>query len=101
MGLVLWLPFFIYVALGLSLIPLAVAVERMTPIAAFSRSWELVRGNRMQLFVFYLVTGIFTLLGLLACCIGVLFTGALAQAATVDAYLRLVRASEDQAGWLS
>ena len=99
-GALLWLPFFIYIALGLSLISLAVAVERLNPIEAFGRSWELVRGNRLQLFLFYLVTAVFTLLGLLACCVGVLFTSALAYTASADAYLRLVRANEDQAGWI-
>jgi len=100
-GLVVWLPFFLYVWLGLSLIPMAVSVERLSPIAAFSRSWELVRGNRLQLLLFYLLTFVFAALGLLACCIGVLLTGAMAQAAHADAYLRLVRPPEDQAAWVS
>jgi len=99
-GFLVWLPFFVYLVLGISLVPLAVAVERNNPIEAFSRSWELVRGNRLRLLLFHIVTAIFALLGLLACCVGVLFTSALTYAANADAYLRLVRSREVQTDWV-
>ena len=100
-GFLVWLPFFIYIALGLGFIPLAVALERLNPIEAFGRSWGLVRGNRLQLLLFHIVTTIFTLLGLLACCVGVLFTSALTYTANADAYLRLVRSREEQVDWVA
>lgn len=98
-AVVIWLPLFVYVALGISLVTEGIAVERLDPGEAFRRSWTLVRGNRLRLLVYYIVTSIFVILGVLACCIGVLFTGALAQTAHYEAYLRLVRSSEEQAAW--
>ena len=86
--------------LGISLVPMAVAVERRGAFDSFSRSWELVRGNRLQLFLFHLVTGLFTLLGVCLLCVGVFITGPLAYTAQMEAYLRLVRSREEQRSWV-
>ena len=99
-GVIVWLPCFFYVVLGLSLVPQAVALERMDAIGALERSWTLVKGNRLRLLLFYVVTGVFSLLGFLACCVGVFLTSALAYAANAEAYLRLVRSQETQANWV-
>jgi hypothetical protein len=96
----LGLPIFIYVALGLSLVPQAVALEGLDATQALERSWTLVKGNRLQLLFFYVVTGVFSMLGFLACCVGVFFTSALSYAANAEAYLRLVRVRETQANWV-
>ena len=96
----LYLPVIFYVTLGASLIPQAVAIEGLRPMEALKRSWELVAGHRLELFIYYLFLGLFSMLGLLACCIGVFVTGTLFQIATYESYLRLVRSDEEQAKWV-
>ncbi len=92
-------PVWIYVLLGLSLMPEATAIEGLGPRDALRRSWSLVAGNRLQLLLYVVVLAVFTLLGLLACCVGVLFTGAISHIANYESYLRLVRSEEEQLGW--
>jgi len=99
-GGLLYLPILLYVFLGLALMPEACAIEGMGASDALRRSWGLASGHRLILLAYYVVLVLFTLLGLLACCVGVLFTGALVYVANYESYLRLVRSEEEQAGWL-
>jgi hypothetical protein len=94
--LLLALPTSIYVALGLSLGDHAVALEGMGPLAALDRSWELTRGNRLTLFVYLLVTGLFTVLGFLLCCVGVIGTRAVTDVGTTESYLLLTVPGADK-----
>jgi hypothetical protein len=80
-------PVTIYVALGLVLGDIAVVIERLGPVGALERSWSLARGNRVPLFVYFFVTTLFSLVGVLACCIGVIVTRAIADLGTTEAYL--------------
>lgn len=96
---VLYLPVAAWFWLGLSLMEEAVAVEGLAPLDAVARSWTLVRGNRLALFWYKLVVNVFALLGLLACCVGVIATSLPVYVADYDAYLRLVRPDEEQGGW--
>jgi hypothetical protein len=57
--------------------------------ASLGLSWELTKGHRGDLFLFWLLLIGLNLLGLLACCVGVIVTGAMTQLALAWAYLRL------------
>ena len=94
----LCVPGYIYVLLGLSLIPEAVAFERLWPVDAVARSWRLVSGNRLWLFWFVLVKWMFVRLGLCFFFCGVFATGIYAYVFSHEAYLRLIR--DDQDTWV-
>lgn len=96
---VLYLPVLIYVSLGLALMPEATAIEGYGPMEALKRSWALASGRRLDLLVYYVVTTLFGMLGLLACCVGVFLTGAMVQIAYYESYLRYIRSEEEQAAW--
>lgn len=85
--LVLALPVLVYVWLGLVLGDFAVSLEDLGPIAALDRSWELARGNRVRLGVFFSVMELFNLLGLLVCCVGLFLTRPIAQVGATEAWL--------------
>ena len=95
-----YLPLWIYVGLGLSLMPEATAIEGLGPVDALKRSWELAAGRRLTLLLYFIVTQLFGLLGFLACCVGVLLTGPMVEIAYYESYLRYIRSSEDQEQWL-
>jgi len=82
-------PTLIYLTCGLAFVGEIVIYEGASPMEALSRSWNLASGNRLQIFLYGLVTGVFSLLGLLLCCIGVLATGAVVTLAWGEAYLQL------------
>lgn len=81
------LPVQIYVGTGILLGDYAVALEGLGPVGALDRSWELARGNRLSLLVFFAVTTLFTFAGLLLCCVGVFFTLPVAQVGMTEAFL--------------
>lgn len=89
-------PAFIYVELGLWMGSRAVALDGMAPMDALERSWSLARGNRIHLLIFYVVTAVFTALGLVACCVGVFATRAITDVGTTRAFLVATR--PEQAG---
>jgi hypothetical protein len=79
----------LYAVVGLMLAEPAVIFERLSPTEAIGRSWRLVRGHRWRMILFLLVNMIFTLLGILMCCVGMFATGSIARLATSEAYLKL------------
>ena len=91
---VIGLPTLIYLSCGLALVGEIVIYERARPMEALSRSWNMAGGNRMQIFLYGLVTGIFALLGLLLCCVGVIATSAITTLAWGEAYLQLNGSAE-------
>jgi hypothetical protein len=99
-GFLIWFPLFLYVVLGISLADQAVALEGAQPVDSLKRSWSLVSGHRLMLFLYYFVGAVFTLLGFCACCIGVLLTGSLVQVARSESYLALVRGTERSSWWI-
>jgi hypothetical protein len=87
---VAYLPVILYVALGLSLAPCAVAIEGMSATEAISRSWTLVRGHRLQLFLYYLVLAILEVV----CCCTLFLATTFTAVAYFESYVQLVRERE-------
>jgi hypothetical protein len=63
--------------------------EDLRPTEAIKRSWNLASGRRWRFVWFFLVNGIFAMLGFLMCCVGVLATSAVTRLATAEGYLQL------------
>ena len=99
-GFVLYLPVIIYVGLGVALADQAVALEGKEPVEAVRRSWELVRGHRWMLLWYSIATGIFAMLGICACCVGVFLTGTMTEIARSESYLGLIRGAERRGWWI-
>ena len=89
--LVIMIPALVYVALGLVLGDHFVALQELEPRPALEASWELAKGNRISLLLYFFITGFFAILGLLACCVGIFFTQAIADAGTTEAFLLATR----------
>lgn len=98
---ILYVPVLIYIALGLSLCEPAVALETLSPFGAIQRSWSLASGHRFQLFIFFLATGIFSLLGVCLCCVGVFLTGTMSEIARFESYLCATRPDDYQRWWIT
>ncbi len=99
LGGMLYLPVWLYVALGVSLTGEAVAIEGLGPVQALARSWNLARGNRMMLLAYLLVLMLFVVLGVCVFLVGMIVAGVLASIAHNESYLRLVRSDEEQREW--
>jgi len=99
-GILIYAPIAVYVWLGVSLAPNAVALEGFKPLEALGRSWSLVAGNRLWLLLYFVVLGVFSFIGVCACCIGVLLTSTLAETAQCESYLRLVRTQSQGSWWI-
>ena len=95
-----YVPIVIYVMLGLLLMEQAVAIEGKLPFEALERSWEIARGNRIQLFGYALLLGIVSLVGVCACCVGYFFTSAWAWVAWNESYLRLTQSVPPEGLWV-
>lgn len=81
------LPVLIYIDLGLRLGDQLVTLEGLGAIDALDRSWEMARGNRLTLWIFFFVTDIFAVLGIFFCGVGVFATRAIADVAVTEAFL--------------
>lgn len=80
-------PVLIYVGIGLMFGSYAIALEDSGPMDALERSWAMASGNRIHLFLFNLVTGLFNILGVCACCVGVWVTRPVVETGKVEAWL--------------
>ena len=89
------IPAMVYVGLGLALGEHAVALEGLGPMGALDRAWELADGHRGALFIYFAATGLFTLLGIFFCCIGVWWTKAIVDVGTTESFLLATRAEAD------
>jgi len=96
--LVVWIPVLAYVYLGLRFVAQSVALEGLGPVESIRRSWELVDGHRFQLAIYLIVVNIFSILGLLACGIGVFVTGAIKATAINESYLQLITPRKPYSG---
>jgi uncharacterized membrane protein len=79
----------VILALGLSLSHTLVVDAGMGPIQAMRESWRVTRGQKTQILVFALGCLLVALIGLLACCIGVLASAAVIGVAFGIVYVRL------------
>jgi uncharacterized membrane protein len=90
-GLVLIVPG-IYVGLGLVYITFELAYDRSVgPIEAIRRSFQIVRGKRLDVFLLSLAQAAVMFLGFLACCVGVFPAMGLAFLIQAAGYLALRR----------
>jgi uncharacterized membrane protein len=88
-GLLLLIVPGVVLGLGFSLtIPLIVDRE-MSTLDAMKESWRLTTGQKLPLFLWGLLAIGLLLLGLLACCVGVIVVGPLLQVAFAFIYLRI------------
>lgn len=73
----------LYLALGLTFATQAVVFENLAPMQALKRSWQLARGIRFQLLWYFVLAFLVALagviLGVLALCVGLLFTVPIAR----------------------
>lgn len=81
------LPVLVYVGIGLMFGSYAIALEDSGPMQALERSWGMAAGNRLHLFLFNLVTGLFNLLGVCACCVGVWITRPVVETGKIEGWL--------------
>ncbi len=89
------IPVAIYVGLGLFFGDWLVAIDGVRSTTALDKSWEMARGRRLHLFLFSLTMALFSILGMVALCIGVFFTKSVADSGSTAAFLLLTR-DEDQ-----
>jgi len=92
-----YLPVYIYVLLGLILLPMPAALDGLGPVESLSRSWSLAAGIRMQLLLMGLLYLALTVVGLCACLIGVLGTGIITHVMWCEAYIQATR--DDMGDW--
>jgi len=97
----LWLPFLAYVGLGFLLAPSAAALDGLGPIGALRRSWQLAKGRRIALLVFWIGVILAALAGLLLLCVGYLATTALTILMPAEAYLALAHPEERRGWWIA
>lgn len=90
LGLIL-IVFMVYIHIGLYFGDHLVALDNKKPMEALSESWAMASGNRIHLFLYTFVLGLFAALGLLACCVGVIATSAITHIGTTEAYLLATR----------
>lgn len=88
-------PTLIYVGIGLALGDRAVVIDGLGPAAALDRSWSLAKGNRLSLFLFFVVTGVFHVAGFLLCCIGIVLTRAIVDTGTTESYMLATQSNTD------
>ena len=79
----------IFLAVRLFFVPLIVAVENVSFGEAFSRSWNMTKGNFWSLLLLGITAIGVAILGLCACCVGIFFADVMINFMAVVAYLIL------------
>jgi uncharacterized membrane protein len=88
-GMILLIVPGIILALGWSMAAPLIVDRRLGPIDAMKKSWAITTGHKSTLFLFGLLMIGVALLGLLACCVGVLVAGPIGYIAWAFIYLRI------------
>lgn len=101
LAVLVWLPLYLYLLLGLVLVAPVVACEAISPTAGIARSWRLASGNRLRLLWFWIVLTVFSGIGCCACCIGALITMPMGQVMRFEAYLALMAGDEHSQWWIA
>jgi hypothetical protein len=71
---VFWLPLLAFVGLSLFQFQYLVVDRDMEVMDSLRNSYEIMSGNRLMMFVYGIVATLLYILGLVACCVGALFT---------------------------
>ena len=79
----------IFLSVRLMFAPIIAATEDVTFSQAFSRSWDMTRGHFWSLFLLGLVAIGIALVGLLCCCVGVIFAEVIINFMMMVVYLDL------------
>lgn len=79
----------IFLCVRLTFVPLAVAADNVGFGEAFSRSWNMTKGNFWNLFLLGLTAIGIALLGFCACCVGVFFAAVIVNFMLALAYFEL------------
>jgi len=88
-GLVCMVGAVIYTGLGLGLGSRYVVLHGCSPLEALERTWAAVSGHRLPFLLFYFLAGICNVIGLLACCVGLLFSIPLVETALTRGFIEL------------
>lgn len=99
LGILLYLPFHIYIALGLVFMPYATALEEKTASQAITRSWEVARGCRWNLVLMGLMSFAMAIAGFLLCCVGILPASILIEVFWCEAYIQATDILGDPEDW--
>jgi hypothetical protein len=79
----------LYFFLPMLLTPVELVASNCSITEAFTRSWQMARGHRLELFGYSTAGGLVLVVGLFVCCIGLLPAYALQQGLLVTLYLSL------------
>lgn len=85
----------IILALGLTFYGYLLVDRQLPALESLENSWAMTRGYKWQLFLVFLVSGLFAMLGLFGCLIGALFTAPPAAIMITKAYDELLRNYDD------
>lgn len=86
---VITIPIATYVWAGVRFTAHAVVIDHLGAVDALEKSWELSKGRKAAIINFGFLAGCFAVLGVFACFVGTIYTGAVATTAWTDAYLRI------------
>lgn len=79
----------IYFSIAFEPFPFVLVAEDTPGIAAISRAWQLTNGNRLTLLLLAIVQVLVLVLGVLACCVGLLVAWPFVSMMLTVAYLRM------------
>ena len=99
LGVLAYVPVFVYIALGLSFVDYAVVLDGASIGDAMSRSWQLARGNRLRLLLLLLSSIALVIIGLMLCCVGILPAVILIHVMWCEAYVQATRDGHDPESW--
>ncbi len=93
LGVAFAMPFLIFpaviLALGWMFTSFCIVDQNLGAIDGMSKSWEITNGHKGALFVYGLLVALIMVVGLLACCVGILVAIPLSAISTAYIYLRL------------
>lgn len=75
--------------LGLMFYPIMIVDRGVGGVDALKQSWEMAKGQKMNLFVFALLMGLVGIVGIIACCVGVFVAAPIGTIGLAFIYMRL------------
>ena len=83
------IPVLIYVALPLQFATMELVYGDSSPLESIRRAYQLANGHRLSIFGYAFIAGVVAMVGVLACCVGLIPALALGQMLTTGLYLAL------------